>query len=199
MLGDFILGLPVLCLLGSILYCGIHLWKAYQKPIHLWAHQMIERAGFWKTGMGRWRSLATSACLYSVSAVLSAILPVLIPLLRREDFAFTWTRDTKEFVSSLLFALITVVISLSMYGVDLSKATKRLSRLVEKVLIFCFPIILWIFFGFGFYKDFLSKGILASIVDSFFSTGDMFKLLWGCVSLFVMVIAVCKTYKDLWL
>lgn len=197
MLGDFILGLPILCLLVSILYCGVCLWKAYQESIHLRAHRIIESIGFWKTGMGRWRSLALSSCLYFVSTILSIVVSVLsyFNLLKFENFVFTWTRDLKEYITTILFAGITMILSLAMYGIDFSKLTKRLSYFLEIILIIILPVIGWMILGVGTYKDFFSKDIF----EWFSSTGGVFQLFWGIVSLLVMVITVYRSYQDLWM
>ncbi len=128
MLGDIILGLPILCLLGGILYCGAHLWQVYRNEIYSWANSFLKKIGLWKTGMGRLIRLKQYSCYYILSTILSLFISVAISWATEAgvieqfiSFVKSLSIEVNKFLTTVGFAVFTVVVSLLMYDIDFLK------------------------------------------------------------------------------
>ena len=201
MIIDIIWLFPILCLLGSILYCSIRLWRMYKEEIDSYAHRILAKFGLWKTGMGRWVRLWQYSLCYILSAILSVLISVAIPLVTKTEVieqitAFVerlGTVELSKFLATVGFATITVVESLLMYGCDFSKVDRKLSKLQKFVLMRFLPVLIWVFAGVFVYKDYFFRAAEEWIS----SPGRVFQLCWGAVSIGIFGLSLCNVIKDM--
>lgn len=189
-----LLGLPVLFLLGSILYCGVLLWKMYREAVQFQIQRIIKKMGFWKTGMGRWIRLRNYSIIYVISAIISIIISIIVPLLTNkeiiEEISVFVNRlsiiEIRKFLATAGFAVFTICESLLMYERDFSKIDSRTSKSRKFLLRYLIgdflPILLWLLFGFGVYKDYFFRNAPEWIS----SPGRVFQVIWGAVSIFIL-------------
>lgn len=200
MISNIVLSLPILCLLGSTVFCAVCLWKVYWKDIHIQVHRMIEETGLWKMGKGRWRWLARETILYIASGVISILIPVLSLAISGEETLIETVALT-EIVGTFIFATATMLISLVIYGIDFSNVTKHLSNFCagffQKILTFAAPVtpvFLWLILGALTYRGVFDENRSGWSL----SVGSVLQLSWGIVSFIIMVIAIIKSIRDLW-
>lgn len=195
MIGNFILSLPILCLLGSTALCVACMWKVYWKEVHIQVHRVMKKVGLWKTGKGRWRWLAIESILYLILGAISVLISILSIMDSGEKF-FAETVPLAEIIGTLMFSASTMIISLLIYGIDFSKVAQHLSNFFvtffRKLLTFTAPIFLWIIFGLFVYKKFFGR----SLSDWFSSIGSALNLSCGIASIIIMAITVIISIRD---
>lgn len=200
MIENFIWLLPIVCLSGSILFCSIRLWLMYKEKVYIRAHRVLKKIGLWKTGVGRWIRLGRYGLYYISSAILSVIISVTIPLVTGAEIieqvtAFVERLSTVElskFLATVVFAMITVLESLLMYGCNFSKADRK-KFLGERFLYTILPVLIWLPTGVSVYKDYFFRA-----ADEWISSpGRVFQLCWGAVSVGIFGVALFNVLQDM--
>ena len=196
--------LPILWLSGSILYCSIRLWLMYKEEIHIQVHRTLEKIGLWKMGMGRWVRLGRYIFYYVISAAASVPIFIAISAVTgvkavEQIATFVERLGTAEFgklLTTVGFAMVTVIESLLMYGRDFSKVTNEMSKLQKFFLEYFWgkilPVLLWGFAGFTAYKDIFFR----ATHEWLSSPGRVFRLCLGVVSVGIFGFALINNIYE---
>lgn len=203
MIKDIIWLLPIVCLLGSILYYSARLWWMCKKEIYTFAQRMLAKFGFWKIGVGRLNRLQKYGCWYIVSAILSILIFCVASFMTKAKVIEEITTFAErlgiiefgKFSATFGFAVITVVESLLMHGCDFSEIKLRLSKLesfLGRIFFTILPGLIWILTGFAVYKDYFFR----TANEWISSPGRVFQLCWGVVSMGIFWDALSNVIQD---